>query len=412
MLEEKRKKREEAKKAAEEAKRKKLAAKGAAPTAEPEEPKEETCIIDNLLKEIRAGTTLKPTGQNSVRQRRRASQLKKGDLQKLNEIVEKAATTPRKLQSPAASGESHFKFPVAAEQDENSINTVNTSNSAEIQTSDQQAVENAGERLNGDNASVQTKTSHSEISDAYVSPKGSPSIESRASTRRDEDIPAVSEDNHVAVANGESGSHFKGETKSDKHVLPTKAESNAQSKVKAKSVPVEDACVPETNGESNTRLKVEAKSVLNEDNRIPVANGRSSTKLKAGEDRRVPVANGKSNTRLRVQTKSIKTGARDGSGSVPPKTQSERLTTTPLVGDTAAKSPSLPTHHANDHFPHEKDTPICKTIKGSDRDVGGSQEEDRDRMSQSRNSSDTSLPLMVSLMRMVLQNQIGALTSK
>ena len=371
MLEEKRKKREEAKKAAEEAKRKKLAAKGATPAAEPEEPKEETCIIDNLLKEIRAGTTLKPTGKGSVRQRRRASQLKKGDLQKLNQIVEKAATTPH-------SKEAQFRFPAVPEQDENDSNTVSKSNGAEIQTSDQQAVENVGERSNGDSASVQTEPSHSQNADAHVSTtKGSPSV---ASTQ--DNIPAH---NHVAVANGESGSPSKGEAKS---VPVTKAESSAQPKIKAKSVPVEDARVPVTNGENNTRLEVEANSVL-------VANGRSDAKLKVGEDRHAPVVNGKTNARLRVETKSVKTGAQGGSGTVPPKTQSERQTS-PRVGDTAAKSPSLPTHRANDHFPHEKGTPICQTIRSSDGDVGGSLKEDRDRMSQSKGSSETSLSPMVS----------------
>ena len=379
MLEEKRKKREAAKKAAEEAKRKKLAAKGAAPAAaaEPEEPKEETCIIDNLLKEIRAGTTLKSTGQGSVRQRRRTSQLNKGDLQKLNQIVEKAATTPR-------SKEAQFRFPTVPEQVENESNTVSKSNSAESQTSNQQAVENGGERLNGDDASVVTEPSHSQNVAAHVSSKGSPSV---ASAHHDEDniIPA---DNHVAVANGESASPSKGEAKSDKHVPVTKAESNAQPKIKAKSIPDEDARVLVTNGENNTHLEVEANSV-------PLANGRSDAELKVGADRHVPVANGKANTRLRVETKSVKTGAQGGSSAVAPKTQSERQTS-PLVGDAAAKSPSLPTHRANDRFPHEKSPPICQTIKSSDRDVGGSLEEDRDRMSQSRGSSESSLSPMVS----------------
>lgn len=377
MLEEKRKKREEAKKAAEEAKRKKLAAKGVTPAAEPEQPKEETCIIDNLLKEIRAGTTLKSTGQGSVRQRRRTSQLNKGDLQKLNQIVEKAATTPR-------SKETQFRFPAVPEQDENNVNTVSKSNSEEIQTSDRQAVENVGECSNGDNASVQTEPSHSQNADEHVSTKGSPSV---ASTHHDEvNIPA---DNHIVGANGESGSPSKGEAKSDIHVPVTKTESSAQPKIKAKSVPVEDAHVPVTNGENNTCLEVEANSVL-------VANGRIDAKLKVGEDRHVPVANGKTKTRLRVETKSVKTGAQGGSGTVSPKTQTKRQTS-PLVGDAAAKSPSLPTHRAKDHFPHEKGTPICQTTKSSDRDVGGSLKEDRDRMSQSRGSSETSLSPMVSI---------------
>lgn len=131
QLEEKRKKREEAKKAAEEAKRKKLAAKGEAPTAEPEEPNEETCVIDNLLKEIRAGTTLRRTGQNSVHRRgRRTSQLKKDDLQRLNQIVEKAAVSPRKSLTPVPSDESQFKFPVVDEENKNE-REVNKANGVE-----------------------------------------------------------------------------------------------------------------------------------------------------------------------------------------------------------------------------------------------------------------------------------------
>ncbi len=132
QLEEKRKKREEAKKAADEAKRKKLAAKGQAPADEPEEPTEETCVIDNLLKEIRAGTTLRRTGQNSVhKRRRRTSQLKKAELERLNQIVEKSTASPRKSPTSVTGYESQFKFPVVDEENENEGETSKT-NGVEI----------------------------------------------------------------------------------------------------------------------------------------------------------------------------------------------------------------------------------------------------------------------------------------
>lgn len=91
-------------------------------------------MIDNLLKEIRAGTTLRRTGQNSVHRRsrrRRTSQLKKDDLERLNQIVEKATANPRKSLSPVAGYESQFKFPVVDEENENE-SEVNKTNGVEI----------------------------------------------------------------------------------------------------------------------------------------------------------------------------------------------------------------------------------------------------------------------------------------
>ena len=74
-------------------------------------------MIDNLLKEIRAGTTLRRTGQNSVHKRRRqTSQLKKAELERLNQIVEKATASPRKSPISVAGYESQFKFPVVDEE--------------------------------------------------------------------------------------------------------------------------------------------------------------------------------------------------------------------------------------------------------------------------------------------------------
>ena len=78
ILEEKRRKREEARKAAAE---KRAAAKGQA--AVPEE-EQEGCVIDNLLKEIRSGTTLRPTNRKSVH---RPPQLTATELQRLKKIA-------------------------------------------------------------------------------------------------------------------------------------------------------------------------------------------------------------------------------------------------------------------------------------------------------------------------------------
>lgn len=78
ILEEKRRKREEARKAAAE---KKAASKGQA-AAPPEE--EEGCVIDNLLKEIRSGTTLRPTQRKPTH---RAPQLSAKELEHLKKIA-------------------------------------------------------------------------------------------------------------------------------------------------------------------------------------------------------------------------------------------------------------------------------------------------------------------------------------
>ena len=64
----------------------KKAAKAAANSGAPptEEPEEEGCIIDNLLKEIRSGTTLRPAQK---RQTQRAPQLSGKDLEQLKKIA-------------------------------------------------------------------------------------------------------------------------------------------------------------------------------------------------------------------------------------------------------------------------------------------------------------------------------------
>ena len=101
ILEEKRRKREEAKRAADEARKKK---KGT--NAAPESPVDDTNIIDNLLKEIRAGTTLRPT---STQLKRHRPSLKTAELEKLKKIAE-VATSPT-YKSPSSSLHRNFNFP-------------------------------------------------------------------------------------------------------------------------------------------------------------------------------------------------------------------------------------------------------------------------------------------------------------
>lgn len=93
ILEEKRRKREEAKRAAEEARRK----KGQKAKAVTEVPEEDTNIVDNLLKEIRAGTTLRRTGHG--KRHSRPPTLNAEELQKLKKIAEQATTSPRSRKS-------------------------------------------------------------------------------------------------------------------------------------------------------------------------------------------------------------------------------------------------------------------------------------------------------------------------
>ena len=97
IQEEKRLKREAAKKAADEVKRAKLAAKGQ--TMVEEEPKaDDTNIMDNLLKDIRTGTTLRSTNRKTLRNRK-TSHLNSDDMQKLNRIVREASVSPRTAKS-------------------------------------------------------------------------------------------------------------------------------------------------------------------------------------------------------------------------------------------------------------------------------------------------------------------------
>lgn len=111
-------------------------------------------MIDNLLKEIRAGTTLRRTGQNSVHKRRRqTSQLKKNDLERLNQIVEKATASPRKSLTPVDGYESQFKFPVVDEENknQNEINGVGTlDGSAKVSDGAEVAAPDKGQGMSND----------------------------------------------------------------------------------------------------------------------------------------------------------------------------------------------------------------------------------------------------------------------
>lgn len=96
VLEEKKRKREAAKKEADEAKRKRGGGKGvaAAPVVE-----EEGFIIDNLLKEIRAGTNLKSSGRKATL-RRKSRNLSNSDMGKLNAMVTRANSRRSTSRSP------------------------------------------------------------------------------------------------------------------------------------------------------------------------------------------------------------------------------------------------------------------------------------------------------------------------
>ncbi len=134
ILEEKRRKREEQKKAAHEARQRKLGVEGRDPSPPPDEPE---CIIDNLLKEIRAGTSLKQTNRVTVRKRKTSSHLKQEDLAKLTVIVGQAATHPRSLTSTEATKiEINVEAPVPTGDDDVFVAPSNQ-NAPQLQASNQ-----------------------------------------------------------------------------------------------------------------------------------------------------------------------------------------------------------------------------------------------------------------------------------
>ena len=96
LLEEKRRKREEARKAAAEKKAAKAAAAGEAPEQQPVE--EEGCIIDNLLKEIRSGTTLRPMQRKPTV---RAPKLSAKDMEQLKKMASTVVDSSAPQTSPA-----------------------------------------------------------------------------------------------------------------------------------------------------------------------------------------------------------------------------------------------------------------------------------------------------------------------
>lgn len=136
VLEEKKRKREAAKK---EADAKKAAAGGKVKAKTPE-VEEEGCIIDNLLKEIRAGTSLKSTGRSGT-VRRKGSNLSSSERGKLNSVVSRGRTSNRSRRrsskspsrSPMDIKGSEFVFP---EDTSDSKNRLSMSSIAEHSAGD------------------------------------------------------------------------------------------------------------------------------------------------------------------------------------------------------------------------------------------------------------------------------------
>lgn len=403
-----------------------MAAKGVAPVAEPEEPKEETCIIDNLLKEIREGTTLRRTGQTSVHRRRRGSQLNKEDLEKLNQIVEKAATTPRKLLSPPTGKDPQFTFSVLPEENENEVNR-------------REAVHGSSKPLENGEVVV--------IGNA-VKVEDSNGVESNSSAQS----PAVDELNHEPSTNGESSAYLNGDAIQVEGSTGSKT-SNSQSHTVD-----EENCKPIANGETNTSLNggiiqvegstgsktssgrshtIESDAHLNGDIvRVEDSTGsRSSSGATIGGGGHAPTASGVSNadlngdivrgtsdtglgeqtssgqhqdaisegrhisTATRVTNTDLKVGSKptvaDRQSSVGTGTTQPEHLISPLIGNTATASSTLPTSPANDRSVHEG---IHQTVTTTDKDLreGGSLERDKEEVLDSGEGSESSLRLKVS----------------
>ena len=91
---------------------------------------EEGCIIDNLLKEIRSGTTLKSTRRQSSR---KSVLLKREELDKLNVIVASAVSSPR------AKCSKEFQFPVSDSETKTDEATTDHTSPDRVMTGDTHA---------------------------------------------------------------------------------------------------------------------------------------------------------------------------------------------------------------------------------------------------------------------------------
>ena len=98
ILEEKRRKREEAKRLADAKKKERGAGKKVGPVVV--EPEEGTCVIDNLLKEIRSGTTLRKTNRKSIHH---GPKLGAQELEKLKRIASQVSSSQLRRVQPYSS---------------------------------------------------------------------------------------------------------------------------------------------------------------------------------------------------------------------------------------------------------------------------------------------------------------------
>ena len=398
-----------------------MAAKGIVPDNEPEEPKEETCVIDNLLKEIRTGTSLRRTGRSSVHHKRRTSHLNKGDLEKLTQIVEQAATTPRKL-SPAASKEPQFLFPVLPEEGSNI-------NGAKAPQETLNAVQNGGGEAT---PTIIVKIDDSSDTEMHISHSQDINGEAKSVQKAKGENTAISNGDAMRVvaevSNGRGGdmdnkaSHVPkvdglNSTNSSSNVVrvngPTTteaSESHSQdTRDKAKSVPkvgTSEASNIHTSDKANCAAKAERESKTNSsrgntmdmhmrvDGPTVKEMNNSNRQNTNGEAVCVPVANGESTPTQKVKAKSALSDHRASDVTVPPKPKA----TSPMVGDIATDSPSLPTSSRNDTILNQEKT---KTVTNPDQDTEMPLKKDQDRLTQSEEASENSLQLMVSCVTML-----------
>ena len=392
QLEVKRKKREEAKKAAEEAKRKKLAAKGEAPAPEPEEPQEETCVIDNLLKEIRAGTTLRQTGQNSVhKRRRRTSQLNKGDLEKLNQIVEKAASTPRKS-TPVAGNESQFKFPVVDEDNENEseISKAGEVSGVETPSDSVKTTQNNGQSTNNHTEDKKSNTPtqsnnysqgiNGETNDAALPNGESSTVEAKAD-HQGGDLSVTEPQRLTSPVVRDNG--FHSHQGGDLSVTELTAPPVTQPQQRLTSPMVGDTALHSHQGGDLSVTELTAPPVTQPQQHLtsPMV-GDTALHSHQGGDISVTELTAPPVTQPQQRLTSPMVGDtalhshQGGDISVteltaPPVTQPQQRLTSPVVGDTALNSQTLPTCPANDQLRDEEGLPNTKTaINNPNKETG------------------------------------------